>query len=106
MLVAIEVLEEALGVKSVLPDELCEVVEHPLHVGPLRLRSFGSAIDDVGASVTNFGIQLLFKAFLGENLIDSVDKLSPLNMSAFFGSFESLAKLLKFLSRDGYLGHI
>ena len=106
MLVAIEVLEEALGVESVLPDELCEVVEHPLHVGPLRLRSFGSAIDDVGASVTNFGIQLLFKAFLGENLIDSVDKLSPLNMSAFFGSFESIAKLLKFLSRDGYLGHI
>lgn len=106
MSVAVKVLEEALGVESVLSHELCEVFGDTFHVFKLILSGRGSAVDNIDASSANFGIQILFKTLLCEGFVNGIAEISPLNVIARLWSLVLLAKILKFRVGDGNLSHV
>ena len=97
MLMAVKVLEEALSVQSILSHELSKIVEYSLHGCSLSLVCFSSSIYNIGASVTNFCIKLLFKSLFGEYLIDSINKLSPFDVGSFLRGFKGITEIVKFL---------
>ena len=88
---SIEILEEALCIKSVLSDEFGEIFSDAFHICQLNFCSCRSSIDNVCATKSNFGVNRLLKTFLSENFIDMITELSPFNVSTFFGCFISIA---------------
>ena len=103
---AVKVLEEALSVQSILSHELSEIIEYSLHVCSLSLICFSSSVYDVGASVTNLSIKLLFKSLFGEYLIDCINKLSPFDVGSFLRSFEGCAEIVEFLGGNRNFSHV
>ena len=57
------------------------------------------SIERLGSSITNWGLVIELKIFLGENLINTVRELSPFNVSTFFGSLEVASQLPELVIR-------
>lgn len=95
MSVTVEVLEEALGVESVLPNELGEVLGDTPDVVKLGLGGSRSSIDEVGSCVANFNINGLLETLLCESLVDSVAEFSPFDVLASLWCLVDLAELLE-----------
>jgi len=92
MLVAIPVLEEALGVKALLSDDVGETVEDALDAGLLSTGGSGTAVVALSPGVINGHVEVLLEAFLDEDLVDLVTEVSPADVVTSLGSFESVAK--------------
>ena len=101
----ISVLEEALGIQSVGSDELTELVNNFTADFSLTIAGLTSSVDGGSAAGTDLGVKVLLETLLGEDLVDSVGELSPLDMSSFLGSLESFAEHVELLLGDRGLGH-
>ena len=101
----VSVLEEALSIKSVLPDDFAELVDNLLAECCVSSGGLTSAIGGGGASFANSSVKVLFETLLGENLVNSVREFSPLDMGAFLGGFEGFCEHSKLLLRDWGLRH-
>ena len=101
----VSVLEEALGIKTVLPDDFTEGSDDLLAEFSMLSGGLTSAIGGGSASFTNSSIEVLLETLLGEDLVDSVREISPANMGAFLGGLECFAKQCKLLLRDWSLCH-
>ena len=102
----VEVLEEALGVKSVLPDKVFELINDTLHICFLCVCSIRSSIGDVSASSSNLLINILFKSLFSEDFVNIVAECSPFNVIALFWCFVGSAQFFKFRLRNLDFGHV
>ncbi len=105
MSVLIEVLEETLGIESILSHELSELSNDSLHILSLLWSSFSSLVCDLSSCNTNISIVILFKSLLGEDLINVVAELSPFDVFTSLWCSVNFAKLLEFLMGDWNFGH-
>lgn len=96
MLVAIPVLEERLGVESILTNDFSETVEDSLDISLLVLGSRSTSIHSVGASVVELLVNVLLEALLGEHFIHSIAEVSPADMLTSLGGLEALTENFKF----------
>ena len=94
----VSVLEEALGIKSVLSYHFTEVLNDLLAQFPLGRIRLTSSIDCIGADITYGHIEVLFKALLGEDFVNTIGKLSPFNMVSLFRCLEHSFEHFKFAS--------
>lgn len=88
MLVAIPVLEEGLGIESLLTDNFCETVENALDSTELISSSTGASVEGHGTGVIEVGINVLFETLLSEDLINTVAEVSPADVLTSLGGFE------------------
>jgi len=95
MSVAVKVLEEALGVESVLPNELGEVLGDTPDVVKLGLGGSRSSIDEVSSCVADFDIKVFLETLLCESLVDGIAEFSPLDVLASLWCFVDLAERLE-----------
>ena len=102
---SIEVLEETLGIKSVLSDELSEFSNDSLNICNLLWSGLKAVILGGCSSLSNWGIKLLLKTLLGENLINIVAEVSPSDMLTSLWCSVGLAELAELLVGDWDLGH-
>lgn len=102
---SVSVLEEALRIETVPADHFAERLNNLAHGLAFRLIRGLSAVDSLGADLTNRVVDGLLETLGGEDFIDGVRESSPADMSALFGSLEVLSQLLEFTLRDGALGH-
>ena len=72
MLVAIPVLEEALGIEAVFPDNFRETVQNSLNLKLIVFSGSGATINCMCAGGTERDIQILFEVLNGENFINFV----------------------------------
>ena len=96
MSVAVKVLEKALCIKSILPNELGEFVNNTFHIFLLSLGGWCSAIDNISTGSTYLNVKVLLKTLLCESFIDGITEFSPLDVAALFRSFIFFAELFKF----------
>ena len=68
----VSVLEEGLGVETVLSDNFTEVVDNSQDESTLFSSGLTSAVDGVGAHLTDGDIHALLKTLGGENLVNLV----------------------------------
>ncbi len=101
----VEILEETLRIKSVLSDKLSEVGDNCLYVCSLSWRGLSTVVLDIGASSSDLGVNTLFETLLGEDFVNVVAELPPLDMLACLGSLVDSTKLLELLVGDRDLGH-
>ncbi len=103
---SVSILEEALGVKAVLTDDLSEVLNDLLTKSALLGISLASSVDSIDASITDSDIRVPLEALSGEDLVNLVRELSPLNVLTLLWRLEMSAKELELTVRDGHLCHI
>jgi len=96
MLVAIPVLEEGLGVESVLADHFGETAEDGLDLGRLVLGGGGASVESLGTGVVEWLVDVLLESLLGEDLINTVAEVSPADVLAGLGSLEGAADHVEF----------
>lgn len=96
MLVAIPVLEEGLGVESVLADDFSETVENGLDFVLLVLVGGGAPVKSMGAGVAEFSVDVLLESLLSEDFIDSVAEVSPADVVSGFRGLEGFADKFEF----------
>lgn len=101
----VKVLEETLGIQSVLPNQLLELIHNSKDIIFLLLSSLSPIIHSVCASHTNFLVQILFKSFLGEYFIHSVAEVSPSYAIRVFGRSKGFTQLLEFRVRYWQFSH-
>jgi len=92
MLVAIPVLEEGLGIESVLADHAGETVKDGLDLRFLILGGSGASVHSMSTGVVEWLVDVLLESLLGEYLIDTVTEVSPADVLASFRSLESVAE--------------
>ena len=73
----VSVLEEAFGIKTVLPDDFTEVSDDLLAECSMLSGGLTSTIGGGSASFTNSSIEVLLETLLGEDLVNSVREVSP-----------------------------
>ena len=88
----ISVLEETLGIESVLPDDFTEGFDDLVAECFVLFSGLTSAIGGGGASIANSGVEVLFETLLGEDFVNSVREYSPVDMGTFLGGLEGLAE--------------
>ena len=103
---SVSILEEALSVKSILSDHFTEVLDDLLAELSLSRISLTSSIDSLCANITDGHIKVLLEALLGEDFVDSVREISPLDVLTFLGGLEDTLEHLKLLLGDGAFGHV
>jgi len=96
MLVAIPVLEEGLGIESVLTDDFSETVEDGLDFVLLVLVGGGASVKSLGAGVVEVGVNVLLESLLSEDLIDGVAEVSPADVVTSFRGLEGIADKFEF----------
>jgi len=88
MLVAIPVLEEGLGIESLLTDDFCETVENALDSTELISSDTGASVESHGTGVIEVGVNALFESLLSEDLVNTVAEVSPADVLTSLGGFE------------------
>lgn len=96
VLVAIPVLEEGLGIESVLADDFGETVKNGLDLRSFISGGGGASVESLGSGVVEWLVNVLFESLLGEDLIDGVTEVSPVDVLASFGGLERGAEHLEF----------
>jgi hypothetical protein len=89
--VVVKVLEEALGIKSVLADNFLELFDDLLHDSTLSLSWLSAAVVDQSASVIEFDVHGLFELLFGENIVDGVRKRFPEHVLTLLWRFEKFS---------------
>ena len=102
----IPILEEALRIKSVLPNNFSEVLNDLLAQFSLCRICLASSINGVGANLADGDVKVLLEALSGENFVDSVGELLPFDVFSLFGRLEYTLEHFKFAGRDRAFGHI
>lgn len=92
VLVAVPVLEERLGVESVLADDFSETVEDGLDCSLLFLVGRSASVQSLGAGVIEWLVNVLLEALLGEHFIHSIAEVSPADVLASLGGLEGIAE--------------
>jgi hypothetical protein len=87
----VKVLEEALGIKSVLAHNFLELLNNLLNDGTPLIGGLSTAVVGQGTRVTENGINVLFKFLLGENLIDCVGESFPAHVLSLFWRLETFS---------------
>ena len=99
------VLEEALSIESILADNFTEGINNLLANCLLLSVGLTATISGNGASHADGSVKVLLETLGGEDLIDSIRELSPLDMLALLGGLVVLAEHLELRLRDGHLRH-
>ena len=102
---SVKILEEALCIESVLSDKFSKFSNDSLNVFYLLTISLLTAIFNLSSSNSDFGVKILLKTLLCEDLIDLVAEVSPSNMLTSLLCLESLSQLSELLVRDWDLAH-
>jgi len=92
VLVAIPILEERLGVESVLADDFSETVENGLDLSLLFIVGRSASIQSVSAGVIELLVDVLLEALFGEHFINSIAEVSPADVLTSLGGFEGFAE--------------
>lgn len=103
--VSIVILEEALGIESVLANDLTEGIDDLLADIGLLTGGTATSISRHGASHADGGVKVLFKTLGSEDLVDVVREFSPLDVLALLRGLVELAEHQELRLRDGHLGH-
>jgi len=96
MLVAIPILEEGLGVESVLADHLGETAEDGLDLRRLVLGGGGASVESLGTGVVEWLVDVFLESLLGEDLINTVAEVSPADVITGLGGLEAFADHVEF----------
>lgn len=89
MLVEVKVLEEALGVKSVLSNDILETENDFFNNCALFRGSFTASVHSASANIVKDSIDIFLEPLLGEDLVNVVDKVSPADVLALLGGLEA-----------------
>ncbi len=87
---AVEVLEETLGVKSVFSYNLLETAYDVLDSCIFIIGCLTSGVYSLSSYIVQCNVYILLETLLSEYLIDFVNKFLPPNMFSFFWCFKSL----------------
>ena len=87
----VSILEEGLGIESVLSDDLTELIDDTLDDIVVLSLSVSSTVHGLSADVTDDNIEVLLKSLSGEDFINTIREFSPLDVVTFLGSLEGLA---------------
>lgn len=101
----VSILEEGLGIESVLSDDFTELIDDTLDDIVVLSLSISSTVHGLGADITDYNIDVLLKSLSGEDFVNTIRELSPLYVVTFLGGLESLAEEGKLTLRDLALGH-
>ena len=85
---AVKVLEERLGVQTVLTDDLGETLANVAHDSFFFSSCLTAAVVGAGAGVIKTSVDVLFELFLGEYFLDMVTEVLPSDVFTFFWCFE------------------
>jgi len=96
VLVAIPVLEEGLSIESVLADDFGETVKDGLDLRSFISGGGGASVESLGSGGVEWCVNVLFESLLGEDLIDRVAEVSPVDVITSFGGLERVADHLEF----------
>ena len=102
---SVKVLEETLGVQSVLSHELHELSSDSLNIGSLLWGGLKTVILNLGSCNSHLDVKVLLESLLSENFISIIAELSPLDMVASLWCLVCLSQCLELLVRDWDLGH-
>ena len=102
----IPILEEALRIKSVLPNNFSEVLNNLLAKFPLCGIGLASSINSVDANLAYGDVKVLLEALSGENFINSVGEILPFDVLSLLRRLEYALEHFKFAGRDRAFGHI
>ena len=105
VLMAVVVLEEGLGVKSVPPGEFGEVEHDLLNLRLIVFICLWSVIVSRGVDIINVAVDVLLEALLGEDFVHCIAEVPPADVLASLVGLEFLAEVLELLLRDLDLGH-
>lgn len=106
MLVSVPVLEEALGVQSVLYKQVSKTFSYLLSKSFLPHGRTLKAILSRRTSIIQRNIDVLLESLLSENLFDVVTEISPTNVPAFFWCCVVVAEKVKFSLRKHNFTHV
>lgn len=96
VLVLVPVLEEALGIESVLNEQVSESLHDISGLSNLLRSGSLVSIESLSAHVVKWNIYALLKALLREDLINLIAEVSPPHVFALFWRLEMITKQLKF----------
>lgn len=94
---AVKVLEERLGVQTVLTDHLGETLANVAHNSFFFSGCLTAAVVCAGAGVINASVDVLFELFLGEYFLNMVTEVLPSDVFTFFRCFEMLGQQFEFI---------
>ena len=93
--VSVVILEEALGIESVLANDLTEGINDRLADFSLLTGGTATAISGHGTSHAHGGVKVLLETLSGEDLVDVVREFSPLDVLALLRGLVELAEHLE-----------
>jgi len=102
----VEVLEEALGIKSVLADHFLEALHDLADLLSGVITSSDSSVFRGSVDGIQVDIQFLLEALLGEYFINLVAEISPADMVTCFRGLEVACQHFVFSVRDLAFGHV
>lgn len=86
--VVVKVLEETLGIKSVLANNFLEVFNNLLNCGALGICGLSTAVVGHGVGVIEANVNGLFELLLGKDVINRVRESFPAHVLTFFWRLE------------------
>lgn len=95
MLVAIPVLEEALGIETLFPDNFGETAQNFLDHFLVGSSGRCAPIDGLSTGISEGLVQILLKVLLGEYFINGIAEFSPFNVVTGLRRLEVLTKLVE-----------
>lgn len=101
----VSILEEALSIESIFSDNFTEVLDNLQAELSISRVSLSPSVNSLCAHIANCNVKVLLEALLGEDLVDSVGELSPLDMLAFLRCLEHCLKHIELALRNGALCH-
>jgi hypothetical protein len=86
--VTVKVLEEGLGVETVLANNLLEALNDAVDTGDFLVCGVLAAVDSIDFGVVEGNIDGSLQVFLGENSVDGVAEIAPEDVFAFLGGLK------------------
>lgn len=93
----VKVLEERLGVKTVLPHNFDETLNNVVDNGLLLLGGLATVVASGGTCVVKSDVDRLFELLLCEDLINVISKVFPAHVFASLGRLEVSGQKFKFV---------
>lgn len=94
----VKVLEKALCIKSVLPNDFFKSFDDVFHLLAILFSWILFAVNGLSADIIKVNVIIFLKILLGEYFINSIHKVFPANVFAFLWSLEFLRQQFKFLT--------
>lgn len=94
----VKVLEKALSIKSVLPNNFFKSFDDVFHLLAILFSWILFAVNGLSADIIKVNVIIFLKILLREYFINSIHKVFPANVFAFLWSLEFLRQQFKFLT--------